>query len=788
MARSADTYLKAKQHLGTMANVDDIRWTDEEKDDIRQEFLTCFVIARRAQRITEEQNTNPSFSTVEEVMRLMMRLEERAREARQEMCQFLQHGPGHTHDRRFHDEVTNIRDITEVAVKTSISRAREFLQNINDVDGTFALHRGDCDEIIGKMNYYTKLNREGEQPSNTALTTLVNDLTKRYESMKSAWSKIIQCAIDNENPTVFHEISVRVWATGDLVDEAITEAKRTINSQDMNGEPQVDKRHIPTRERKKTEAQTKIEITAGIDDESVEPSAEKREMKTTQRSAKKMAEAIEQIESAKTATHGNVTHAGGGEKGARESSNRVNGAEGGTMVARSGRSQTNGREESDITEKPKGEERPEARERAYTRELEIRQKSRAEERQNTEEQSRGEAEILKISEPPEEEKHAVGKRESAIEEGGRSEKERKREPPREAESTAETEWSAVRNTWNEATTCLPDEQGTRNAKARLEMAETMSRQVGNTTDETARIPGKSDREGRIHRPERITADCAGDFQSKKWLNLARYIWQPGTGYITSGKTNQWFSQQPNVKESRPENKKEYMARQFDPADFLDDPVNEHEAWARRITCEYTFSEILAATEERIGGDDNGKETHGTRTTKADESPKESDGGWADWKEAIDNIDVNEIRDYAENAFRGRGERSTGTQTIQDEPDTKLQAFADLHPTNRKGETAQNHKGKTHPDKHGQVSASSDDPDCDSINGIREYLEGATDAAPPERPNTEDTSRFEGPEESEDGIATYAQQNEAVDVFIKNAAATAITLWNTKINPQNKAEI
>ena len=51
--------------------------------------------------------------------------------------------------------------------------------------------------------------------------------------MKSAWSKIIQCAIDYENPTVFHEIFVRVWATGDSVDEAVTEAKRTIHSQEV---------------------------------------------------------------------------------------------------------------------------------------------------------------------------------------------------------------------------------------------------------------------------------------------------------------------------------------------------------------------------------------------------------------------------------------------------------------------------------------------------------------------------------------------------------------------------
>ena len=86
-------------------------------------------------------------------------------------------------------------------MRTSISKAREFLQNINDVDGTFAVHRSDCNEIIGKIKQNTKRDRKREQPSNTALKTLVSDLTKRYESMRSAWSKIIQCAIDKENPS-----------------------------------------------------------------------------------------------------------------------------------------------------------------------------------------------------------------------------------------------------------------------------------------------------------------------------------------------------------------------------------------------------------------------------------------------------------------------------------------------------------------------------------------------------------------------------------------------------------
>ncbi len=424
MAQLADTYLEAEQNLGTVANADDIRWTEEEEDDIRQEKLTCFAIARRAQRIMKKQDNNPTFSTVEEIMKLMMGLEEQAKEARHNMCQFLQHGPGRIHDKKFHDEVANIRDITEVVVKTSISEAGEFLQSIQDVDGIFTLHEGECNDIIGKIHHYTKKNREREQPSNTALATLIGDLKERHESMKCAWSKIIQCAIDYENPTVFYEVSVRVWATGDSVDEAIAEAKHAINSQEVKGKPQVDERHLPPQGGKETKVQTKEEMTTGIDKRNIELSAKRRAAETTQRNAETMKRAIEQVESAErraieqvesaekraieqvesaeSTTQANITHAGGGEEEVKKT-DEVKGAEDGMMVARCGRSQTDGRGDSGVTRKPKGEEQADAEERAYMRESEIELKSRAGERHKAEEQPRGEAEILRIGKPKEKE-------------------------------------------------------------------------------------------------------------------------------------------------------------------------------------------------------------------------------------------------------------------------------------------------------------------------------------------------------------------------------------------------
>lgn len=269
-------------------------------------------------------------------------------------------------------------------MRTSISKAKEFLQNINDVDGTFAEHQSDCDEIINKIKHHTKRAKKGEQQpgKDTALESLVDNLRKKHESMKSAWSKIIQCAIDRENPTVFHEISVRVWATSDSVNAAIAEAKRAINSQETHGRPQRGKTHAPAEKEGKEEVRAYTKNAIKIDNGIGEQSAEK----TT--------EAIEQNESAKTATHKNITDAGGEGRGVKESSKVTYGTEGDKTVGNTEWSETDGQEKSEITE----------------------------------EQSHKGARIPIRKETQAKNGHAVEKRDNAVERGGG--KENKEENPR----------------------------------------------------------------------------------------------------------------------------------------------------------------------------------------------------------------------------------------------------------------------------------------------------------------------------------------------------------------------
>ena len=93
MAQSAGTYLEAGKYTTNHATVD-IRRTDRENEAIREESLKCYINAKKIMRITNERDTNPSFDIVTYIMKLMMGLEERAEEARKDICYLLDHRPG----------------------------------------------------------------------------------------------------------------------------------------------------------------------------------------------------------------------------------------------------------------------------------------------------------------------------------------------------------------------------------------------------------------------------------------------------------------------------------------------------------------------------------------------------------------------------------------------------------------------------------------------------------------------------------------------------------------------
>ena len=62
MAQSAGTYLKAEKHENNTARTTaDIRWTDRENEEIREESLACYITAKKIQRITTAFSDNPHY-------------------------------------------------------------------------------------------------------------------------------------------------------------------------------------------------------------------------------------------------------------------------------------------------------------------------------------------------------------------------------------------------------------------------------------------------------------------------------------------------------------------------------------------------------------------------------------------------------------------------------------------------------------------------------------------------------------------------------------------------------
>ena len=48
--------------------IEDIRLLDEGKRNIKRDFMTCFTIAKKIQRIVDEHYVNPTFEDVETLM------------------------------------------------------------------------------------------------------------------------------------------------------------------------------------------------------------------------------------------------------------------------------------------------------------------------------------------------------------------------------------------------------------------------------------------------------------------------------------------------------------------------------------------------------------------------------------------------------------------------------------------------------------------------------------------------------------------------------------------------
>ncbi|MCP4098939.1 MAG: hypothetical protein GY748_22165, partial [Planctomycetaceae bacterium] len=603
--------------------------------------MACYINAKKIQRITNERDTNPSFEIVTYIMKLMMGLEERAEEARKDICYLLDHKPDYTVncDRRFYEEMENIKNITDVAVKKCISGAREFFQNIDDIDGLFASHQSDCDYIIESMKDYTE-NRRGEPSTRKALTVLTKNLKRRYKNMKTTWSRLIQIAIDYENSAVFHEISEKVWSAGDSVDEAIAEAEHTIAS-----EIQVDN----------TEAENETSTTAKGDTENAaevptvgETKADEHDVEmhvpeNTRESKIEDDRAIVINESPSASTEENTQDKTG-----------TSGAEGGRMDAESDRSETNGRERSEVQREHRAEERPSAEERA--KETNPQRVDRAGEWPKAEEQPHEriepDAKVRERVKSDVEEQSPVGaetkEREKSLERLG---------------DAVERQWSSIEKAWDIAITHLPDEQSVRKIETPLKTAEAMLKRAIHTTERMAKEPDKQEGECETNESNQDGERERGCEKNKK----QNYVWQPDDTYIKDITNKQQHSRCPDTEGSG--RKKIDMDQNINQDDSLDGRRSGNEARIRRVTHKYTPSEIMAATKSKISTKRNSEQnkSNGSRNTKPKtrvtqrtrikegKGKRDSEQGKRTNNEkGSDDIDVTEIQTYAQDTFNQRG--------------------------------------------------------------------------------------------------------------------------------------
>ena len=241
MAQSAITYLVDDSNMyDAHMDLHTVRMTLSEKSRIRQRFMACFTEAVGVLQITDNPCTNPTFDTVETLMAMQMGLEEQKDEVRDDICYFLQYEVDYVIDRRFHDEIKDVRDTTDDADADAIYGTWKFLANVTNVDGIFESSQVDCDSIINRIHRHL-CGEDMDDPSTNGeqLTELQSRLLNRYDDMKTAWSRLIQCAINYENATVFHEISERVWTTGEAVDAAVLELEDMKQTLTESGEVEI---------------------------------------------------------------------------------------------------------------------------------------------------------------------------------------------------------------------------------------------------------------------------------------------------------------------------------------------------------------------------------------------------------------------------------------------------------------------------------------------------------------------------------------------------------------------
>ena len=190
----------------------------------RERIFGCLRKAKRLLNVaSKHKGTSPTFKTVAMIMKLQTGVEAQFFYMEEDLEVFLRCDREYGRDEDFRADLTDLCKTTGEVVDQALSKSKEFLGRLSDVDRVFCRSKTSCFRLAGRILDF--VGRNGGATVGPArvqeLERLREALVSRTSSMKSDWDKLIQCAIDNEDTTVFHEILGIVWTAEEAADKAL---------------------------------------------------------------------------------------------------------------------------------------------------------------------------------------------------------------------------------------------------------------------------------------------------------------------------------------------------------------------------------------------------------------------------------------------------------------------------------------------------------------------------------------------------------------------------------------
>jgi hypothetical protein len=174
--------------------------------------------------VSGHKGTNPSLQTVAMVMRLRMDVEA------QFFC--VEDGWHYFPGRRKFGAI----------VDKALSKSKEFLDRLSDVDSIFRRSKTSCFGLAGGiLNFVGRDGGAAVTPEQIGeIERMREPLLSKTSSMKGAWDNLIQCSINHDDTMVFHKISKIMWATEEVADKALFASEDFLRSWQYKGDVVID--------------------------------------------------------------------------------------------------------------------------------------------------------------------------------------------------------------------------------------------------------------------------------------------------------------------------------------------------------------------------------------------------------------------------------------------------------------------------------------------------------------------------------------------------------------------